>query len=59
MYYKLFMRSDMVGFIYPMYMSIKAIESVEKADDSQWLTYWLIFSLFKVVHISFFHSIDF
>ena len=43
-----FMCSDMVGFIYPMYKSIKAIESEEKADDSQWLTYWLIFSLFKV-----------
>lgn len=40
---------DMIGFIYPMYMSIKAIESEEKADDSQWLTYWLIFTLFKIV----------
>jgi len=40
---------DAVGFIYPAYCSIKAIESKEKDDDSQWLTYWLVFGLFKVV----------
>ena len=38
----------MVGFVYPVYASIKAIETDEKDDDTQWLTYWLIFSFFKV-----------
>jgi len=40
---------DVIGFLYPAYCSIKAIESKDKDDDSQWLTYWLVFGLFKVV----------
>lgn len=39
---------DLVGYIYPVYASIKAIETEEKDDDTQWLTYWLIFSSFKI-----------
>lgn len=42
-------RSDLVGFIYPVYASIKAIETKTKEDDAQWLTYWLVFGLFKVI----------
>ncbi|CAH1173750.1 unnamed protein product [Phaedon cochleariae] len=37
-----------VGFIYPAYVSIKAIESKTKDDDTKWLTYWVVFSLFSV-----------
>eukprot|EP01035_Chromulina_nebulosa_P022008 gene22008-28491_t len=40
---------DLIGFVYPVYSSIKAIESKDKNDDTQWLTYWLIFGLFKIV----------
>ena len=40
---------DLVAYLYPAYASIKAIESPDKADDTQWLTYWLVFSLFKLV----------
>jgi len=39
----------LVGFIYPAYQSIKAIESSNKEDDTQWLTYWVVFSAFIVV----------
>ena len=39
---------DLIGFIYPMYGSIKAIESKDKEDDTLWLTYWLVFCVFKV-----------
>ena len=39
---------DLVGFVYPMYASLKAIETFSKDDDKQWLTYWVVFSLFKV-----------
>ncbi|XP_050299480.1 receptor expression-enhancing protein 5 isoform X2 [Anthonomus grandis grandis] len=37
-----------VGFIYPAYMSIHAIESRKKDDDTKWLTYWVVFALFSV-----------
>lgn len=39
---------DLIGFVYPLYASIKAVETKEKDDDTQWLTYWIIFSLFKI-----------
>ncbi|XP_030759451.1 receptor expression-enhancing protein 5 isoform X2 [Sitophilus oryzae] len=38
-----------VGFLYPAYMSIHAIESHNKADDTKWLTYWVVFSIFSVL----------
>lgn len=44
-----FIISDVIGFVYPAYASIKAIESPDKEDDKQWLTYWLMFSLFKII----------
>jgi receptor expression-enhancing protein 5/6 len=40
---------DLVAYMYPAYASVKAIESNTKDDDTQWLTYWLVFSLFKLV----------
>ena len=41
--------SDLVGFVYPVYASIKAIEGKNKDEDSTWLTYWLVFAMFKTV----------
>lgn len=44
---------DIVGFVYPMYRSLMAIESYKtvdnKEDVTEWLTYWLIFGMFKIV----------
>lgn len=37
-----------VGFIYPAYVSIHAIESHTKEDDTKWLTYWVVFAVFSV-----------
>jgi receptor expression-enhancing protein 5/6 len=37
-----------IGFVYPAYCSIKAIESRNKDDDTQWLTYWVVFANFSV-----------
>lgn len=37
-----------IGFVYPAYCSIKALESVKKEDDTRWLTYWVVFALFSV-----------
>jgi receptor expression-enhancing protein 5/6 len=41
--------SQLVGFAYPAYGSFKAIESPTKDDDTQWLTYWVVFAIFSVL----------
>ncbi|XP_068435971.1 receptor expression-enhancing protein 6-like isoform X2 [Clinocottus analis] len=39
---------NLIGFVYPAYFSIKAIESSVKGDDTQWLTYWVVYGLFSI-----------
>lgn len=41
--------TNFVGFLYPAYASIVAIESTGKEDDTQWLTYWVVFAFFCVI----------
>ena len=38
-----------IGFVYPAYCSVKALESSRKDDDTQWLVYWVVFALFSVL----------
>lgn len=40
--------TNLFGFFFPAYASFKAIESVEKEDDTQWLMYWVVFSFFSL-----------
>jgi receptor expression-enhancing protein 5/6 len=40
---------NLVGFVLPAYKSIKAIESECKEDDTQWLTYWVVYGAFMIV----------
>jgi receptor expression-enhancing protein 5/6 len=40
---------NIIGFLYPAYRSIKALESPNKEDDTKWLTYWVVFALFSVI----------
>jgi len=40
---------NFIGFIYPAYASIKAIESKEKDDDTKWLTYWVTYAFFSLL----------
>ncbi|XP_014888488.1 receptor expression-enhancing protein 5 isoform X1 [Poecilia latipinna] len=40
---------NLIGFVYPAYFSIKAIESTNKDDDTQWLTYWVVYGVFSIV----------
>ncbi|XP_018419947.1 PREDICTED: receptor expression-enhancing protein 6 isoform X1 [Nanorana parkeri] len=40
---------NLIGFVYPAYTSIKAIESPDKKDDTIWLTYWVVYGVFSLV----------
>lgn len=37
-----------IGFLYPAYKSLVALETSNKEDDSKWLTYWVVFAAFSV-----------
>ncbi|KAK4453264.1 TB2/DP1, HVA22 family-domain-containing protein [Podospora aff. communis PSN243] len=41
--------TNIAGFAIPAYYSLGALFTASKADDTQWLTYWVVFSLFTVV----------
>ncbi|KAI1643139.1 TB2/DP1, HVA22 family-domain-containing protein [Daldinia loculata] len=41
--------TNFAGFVVPGYYSLAALFSATKADDTQWLTYWVVFALFSVV----------
>ncbi|CAF2300382.1 unnamed protein product [Brassica napus] len=42
-----------VMLLYPLYASLRAIESPTMLDDQQWLTYWIIYSLITIFELSF------
>lgn len=39
---------SLVGFIYPAYQSFKAISTPNPDDDTQWLTYWVVYAFFNI-----------
>ncbi|OMJ13677.1 Protein YOP1 [Smittium culicis] len=39
---------NLFGFGYAAYCSVKSIESPGKEDDTQWLTYWVVYALFNL-----------
>uniref|UniRef100_A0A7C9DFY5 HVA22-like protein n=1 Tax=Opuntia streptacantha TaxID=393608 RepID=A0A7C9DFY5_OPUST len=41
-----------VMLLYPLYASMRAIESPTTLDDQQWLTYWVIYSLITLFELS-------
>ncbi|KAK0080205.1 hypothetical protein PV325_000303 [Microctonus aethiopoides] len=40
---------NIIGFVYPAYCSMKALESSQKGDDTKWLTYWVVFAVFTII----------
>ncbi|KAK8938150.1 HVA22-like protein f [Platanthera guangdongensis] len=41
-----------VTLLYPLYASMRAIESPSPLDDQQWLTYWVLYSLITLFELS-------
>jgi len=44
---------NVIGFIYPAYCSIKALETTRKTDDTQWLTYWVVYAVLSIIELPF------
>lgn len=42
-----------VSLLYPLYASIRAIETKSSADDQQWLTYWVLYSMITLFELTF------
>lgn len=42
-----------VGVLIPAHMSMKALATPGGDDDKQWLTYWVVFSLFVIAELFF------
>lgn len=40
---------NLIGFVFPAYKSLVALETGNKDDDTKWLTYWVVFAAFSVV----------
>jgi len=40
---------NLIGFLYPAYASVKAIESPLKDDDTKWLMYWVVYGSFGIL----------
>ncbi|XP_043725403.1 HVA22-like protein a [Telopea speciosissima] len=43
----------LVTLAYPLYASIRAIETKSRADDQQWLTYWVLYSMITLFELTF------
>uniref|UniRef100_A0A2P2IZ75 HVA22-like protein n=1 Tax=Rhizophora mucronata TaxID=61149 RepID=A0A2P2IZ75_RHIMU len=42
-----------VSLVYPLYASIRAIETKSHDDDRQWLTYWVLYSMITLFELTF------
>jgi len=41
--------TNLAGFVIPGYYSMQALFTTSSKDDTQWLTYWVVFAFFTVV----------
>ncbi|KAL6973363.1 HVA22-like protein a [Sarracenia purpurea var. burkii] len=42
-----------VSLVYPLYASVRAIETQSPEDDRQWLTYWILYSMITLFELTF------
>uniref|UniRef100_A0A182IPB3 Receptor expression-enhancing protein n=1 Tax=Anopheles atroparvus TaxID=41427 RepID=A0A182IPB3_ANOAO len=49
---------NLIGVAYPAYISMKAIETRTKEDDTKWLTYWVTFGVLSVFEHFFFFVVQ-
>ncbi|CAN1266124.1 40S ribosomal protein S9-2 [Linum perenne] len=42
-----------IGLVYPLYASVRAIETKSQTDDRQWLTYWVLYSMITLIELTF------
>jgi len=40
---------NLAGFMIPGYYSLQALFTASKVDDTQWLTYWVVFAFLSVI----------
>ncbi|GFQ95163.1 receptor expression-enhancing protein [Trichonephila clavata] len=41
-----------IGFLYPAYCSLIALQTPDKKDDTMWLIYWVVFALLNVAEVA-------
>jgi receptor expression-enhancing protein 5/6 len=42
---------SIIGFVYPAFKSLQAIETKVRGDDTQWLVYWILFAFFNIIEV--------
>ncbi|KAJ4756827.1 HVA22-like protein [Rhynchospora pubera] len=47
-----------VSLVYPLYASVRAIETKSPVDDQQWLTYWVLYSFITLFELTFAGILD-
>ncbi|XP_015919711.1 receptor expression-enhancing protein 5 [Parasteatoda tepidariorum] len=40
-----------IGFVYPAYCSLNALNTPDKKDDSIWLIYWIVFAIYTLLEV--------
>ncbi|GJT51123.1 HVA22-like protein a [Tanacetum coccineum] len=48
----------LVSLAYPLYASIRAIETRNVTDDQQWLTYWVLYSMITLFELTFYSLVE-
>jgi len=43
--------SSIVGFLYPAFKSLQALEHRATGDVTQWLIYWVVYSFFSIIEV--------